>query len=175
MTEVDPNTVIDSDLDNPDQTPPPPAYPSTDSSTPSYDGDLATGDEQITGAPVDPPATTATVGTDPQTAATTADPGTTYKEDDLIGAAEGVFGKGEQGLASLIEDVLKKQGEPNAYIVGREAGGALVIGVRYGSGTLYHKVEGERPVYWTGPSVRSEEHTSELPSLIRNSYAVFGV
>ncbi len=27
------------------------------------------------------------------------------------------------------------------------------MGVRYGSGTLHHKVEGNRPVYWTGPSL----------------------
>ncbi|WP_114522308.1 DUF1134 domain-containing protein [Altererythrobacter sp. ZODW24] len=79
--------------------------------------------------------------------------GQTYKEDDLIGAAEGVFGKGAEGLARLIQDVLKKQGEPNAYIVGREGGGAFVVGVRYGSGTMYHSVEGEMPVYWTGPSI----------------------
>lgn len=79
--------------------------------------------------------------------------GGTYKQDDLIGAAEGVFGKGAHGLASMIEDILKKQGEPNAYIVGREGGGALVVGVRYGSGTLYHKIEGQQPVYWTGPSI----------------------
>ena len=79
--------------------------------------------------------------------------GAGYHEDDLIGAAEGVFGKGASGLADIIKDLLKKQGEPNAYIVGREGGGALVFGLRYGSGTLHHKVEGERPVYWTGPSV----------------------
>ncbi len=78
---------------------------------------------------------------------------TTYGEDDLIGAAEGVFGKGAEGLASLIEKALKEQGEPNAYIVGREAGGAFVVGARYGSGTLHHKIEGKRPVYWTGPSI----------------------
>ncbi len=78
---------------------------------------------------------------------------TTYREDDLIGAAEGVFGKGAQGLAGIIEDILRKQGEPNAYITGREAGGAVAVGVRYGSGTLHHKVEGNRPVYWTGPSL----------------------
>ena len=77
----------------------------------------------------------------------------TYGEDDLIGAAEGVFGKGAQGLAGLIEDLLREQGEPNGYIVGREAGGAFVFGARYGSGTLYHKIEGQRPVYWTGPSL----------------------
>jgi len=154
MTEVDPNTAIDSDLDNPSQTPPLPATgetpdygtPATD---PSLDSDLATGNEQVTGVPQD----SATGTTDPATTATSVDPSTTYKEDDLIGAAEGVFGKGAQGLAGLIEDILKKQGEPNAYIVGREAGGALVVGLRYGSGTLYHKVEGERPVYWTGPSI----------------------
>jgi len=78
---------------------------------------------------------------------------TTYQEDDLIGAAEGVFGKGAEGIAKLIQDILKKQGQPNGYIVGREAGGAFVVGLRYGSGTLFHKIEGERPVYWTGPSV----------------------
>lgn len=77
----------------------------------------------------------------------------TYGEDDLIGAAEGVFGKGAEGLAKLMEDLLAKQGRPNAYIVGREAGGAFILGARYGSGTLHHKIEGERKVYWTGPSV----------------------
>ena len=78
---------------------------------------------------------------------------TTYKEDDLIGAAEGLFGRGAEGLARLIQDILKDQGEPNAYIVGREGSGAFVVGVRYGSGTLFHAVEGNMPVYWTGPSI----------------------
>lgn len=77
----------------------------------------------------------------------------TYQQDDLIGAAEGVFGKGAEGLAELIQKLLKNQGEPNAYIAGREAGGAFVVGARYGSGTLFHKIEGQRDVYWTGPSV----------------------
>lgn len=86
-------------------------------------------------------------------ATTQAGSGETYGEDDLIGAAEGVFGKGAEGLAKMIEGLLAKQGRPNGYIVGREAGGALVVGARYGSGTLHHKVEGERRVYWTGPSV----------------------
>ncbi len=81
------------------------------------------------------------------------DPDTTYREDDLIGAAEGVFGKGAEGVAKMVRKLLAEQGEPNAYIVGREASGAFIVGARYGSGTLYHKVEGERPVYWTGPSI----------------------
>jgi hypothetical protein len=77
----------------------------------------------------------------------------TYQENDVFGAAEGVFGKGAEGLAKMIERIIGDHGRPNAYITGREAGGAFVAGVRYGSGTLFHKVEGQRPVYWTGPSV----------------------
>jgi len=77
----------------------------------------------------------------------------TYQEDDVLAAAEGVFGKGAKGLAQVIERIFKKQGRPDGYIAGREAGGAFIAGVRYGSGTLFHKVEGQRPVYWQGPSL----------------------
>jgi hypothetical protein len=79
--------------------------------------------------------------------------GGTVAKGDVFRAAEGVFGRGAEGLASLIEDLLKKQGEPSGYITGREAGGAFVMGLRYGSGTLHHGIEGDRPVYWTGPSL----------------------
>jgi len=86
--------------------------------------------------------------------ANTAAAGATYHQDDVISAAEGVFGKGAEGLAKMIESILKDQGEPNAYIIaGREAGGAIGLGLRYGSGTLFHKVEGNQPIYWTGPSL----------------------
>ncbi|HCB77057.1 MAG TPA: DUF1134 domain-containing protein, partial [Sphingomonas bacterium] len=77
----------------------------------------------------------------------------TFARDDLMSAAEGVFGKGAQGLAGMLEKVLSEQGRPNAYIAGREASGAFVLGVRYGSGVMTHKIEGQRPVYWTGPSL----------------------
>ncbi|MBU6269277.1 MAG: DUF1134 domain-containing protein [Sphingomonadales bacterium] len=79
--------------------------------------------------------------------------GKTYQQDDLIAAAESVFGKGAQGLAVMIRDVLSKQGEPNGYIAGREASGAIAVGLRYGSGMMCSKVVGRMPVYWTGPSV----------------------
>jgi len=52
-----------------------------------------------------------------------------------------------------MEKILKDNGEPNAYLAGREAGGAIVVGLRYGSGTMFHKVEGPMPVHWTGPSI----------------------
>jgi hypothetical protein len=77
----------------------------------------------------------------------------TVPQKDIFTAAEGLFGRGAEGLAGLIERILKDQGEPVAYISGQEAGGAFVFGVRYGSGVMHHQVEGERPVYWTGPSL----------------------
>jgi len=96
-------------------------------------------------APVPAPAPTAAPPPPPATQ--------TYAEEDVLGAAEGVFGKGAEGLAEIVRKTFKDRGQPNAYIVGREAGGAFIVGVRYGSGMLYHKVEGEQKVHWTGPSV----------------------
>lgn len=79
--------------------------------------------------------------------------GNTLSKDGVLRAAEGVFGRGAEGLAGLVEDILKKQGEPTAYITGSEAGGAIVLGVRYGRGVLHHKLTGDQEVFWTGPSV----------------------
>ena len=118
----------------------PPTAPPTDPTTMPVDA----------GAP--PVATTTTTG-DAATSSIATQTAPTYKKDDLIGAAEGVFGKGAAGLAGIVEKILKDQGEPNAYIAGREASGAFVVGLRYGSGTMQHTVEGQRPVYWTGPSI----------------------
>ena len=139
---VDPNTQIDADLV--------PGAPASDSAPP------------IQNYPADPPATaydeTGNIAAPDVAPAASAAPivtntGPTYQQDDLIGAAEGVFGKGAEGLAGMIENILKDQGEPIGYITGREASGAIGVGLRYGSGTLFHKVEGQRNVYWTGPSV----------------------
>lgn len=77
----------------------------------------------------------------------------TYQERDVLERAEEVFGKGAKGLAEIVRDSFRRHGEPNGYIVGREGGGAFIVGLRYGSGTLYHKVEGDKEVHWTGPSL----------------------
>jgi len=160
IRSIDPDTAIDADLvpgapaskaaetDTTVAPATPPAPPAADAPSARY--------EPESSMPTD---STATAGT--EAAPTTGRPsaetsvvtGPTYKRDDLIGAAEGVFGKGAEGLAGILEKILKDQGEPNAYIAGREASGAFVVGLRYGSGTLHHKVEGERPAYWTGPSL----------------------
>lgn len=144
---VDPNTAIDADLAPVPQASSTPTDPGVDPSARASSGTTTSA------APV--PLTTTATGA-PVTASSAPpalSPSESYQEDDLIGAAEGVFGKGAEGLAGIIEKILKDQGRPNAYIAGREASGAFVVGLRYGSGTLNHKVEGMRQVYWTGPSI----------------------
>jgi hypothetical protein len=133
--------------------------------TPPADSDLAPvpPGEAAYGTATAPaaPEPTAPVPTAPATPAPTATaepapapaPANTYAREDVLSAAERALGKGAEGVARLIERAFADYGQPNAYIEGREGGGALVVGVRYGSGTLHHKVEGEMPVYWTGPSV----------------------
>jgi hypothetical protein len=88
-----------------------------------------------------------------ETATAPAAADTTVPREDVFTAAEDVFGRGAQGLAGILENILRDQGEPTAYISGQEAGGAFIFGVRYGSGTMHHQIEGDRAVYWTGPSV----------------------
>jgi hypothetical protein len=146
---IDPNQAINSDLGPPPAASEPAAQDAGEAPPPEAPPSEAPAPEP--GFSQAAPA--AQAAQPPLQAATSAEPSDTYKEDDLIGAAEGVFGKGAEGVAKMIQSILKKQGEPNGYIVGREAGGAVGVGLRYGSGTLYHKVEGQMPVYWTGPSI----------------------
>ncbi len=145
VRSVDPNTVIDADLDQPA---PPPSTQAPLPDAPSVPNTLP--DAEPSSIPQEYPATPPQGGVVP---ANNGAGGPTYQRDDLIGAAEGVFGRGAQGVARMIENILREQGEPNGYIVGREASGAFILGLRYGSGTLHHRVEGQMPVYWNGPSV----------------------
>ena len=145
VQSVDPDSAYNAPIDGDLQPQPAP----TGEAAPATDAASASSADPTTAAPSASPQAAATT----DAAAAAGDTTQTYREDDLIGAAEGVFGKGAQGVAEMIRKTLKDQGQPNGYIVGREAGGAFFVGLRYGSGTLHHKVEGQRPVYWTGPSV----------------------
>lgn len=152
---IDPNAAIDGDLNGraAPRTPAPQDRLSQDEMT--VDPGPQDPMEQSAPPPAPAPAPTATTAAPagPVTAERTAAAEETFARDDLMSAAEGVFGKGAQGLAGMLEKVLSEQGRPNAYIAGREASGAFVLGVRYGSGVMTHKIEGQRPVYWTGPSL----------------------
>jgi hypothetical protein len=150
VATIDPNREIDGDL----ATRAPPARQAT-RSTPSQSPAQPQSQPQPGFDQSDPTAAPADPSTAQQQARAEATQraDTTYEREDLMAAGEGVFGKGAAGLAGLLEKVLKEQGRPNAYIAGREAAGAFVVGLRYGSGIMSHKVEGQMPVYWTGPSV----------------------
>lgn len=77
---------------------------------------------------------------------------TTYTSDEIVAAGHQFFGKISGGLATMVENIVGNYGLPNGYIIGQEASGALLGGLRYGEGTLYTKTEGERTVFWQGPS-----------------------
>src|SRR5206468_11245005 len=63
------------------------------------------------------------------------------------------FGRVSIDLAKVIEYAFQRAGRPNGYILGEEAGGAFIAGLRYGEGMLYTKDAGDHRVYWQGPSL----------------------
>jgi hypothetical protein len=77
----------------------------------------------------------------------------TFERNEIVKAAGDFFGGVSAALAELIEKVFKEQGRPNGYIAGREASGAIGIGLRYGDGDFVLKRGGRSKLYWQGPSI----------------------
>ena len=117
-------------------TPPPPAQPSP------Y-GDPA-GGTMINGQPI------GTVAPPPPPAPDKPGP---YNRDEVNREVMGFFEGGSRGLAEMVARAFKDLGQPVGFIKGNEGGGALVVGFRYGVGTLYLKGQPPVPVYWQSPSV----------------------
>jgi hypothetical protein len=76
-----------------------------------------------------------------------------YSSDEIIDAGHHFFGGISKGIASIVEKAADQWGQPNGYILGEEAGGAFVGGLRYGDGTLYTKDAGDLRVFWQGPTI----------------------
>jgi hypothetical protein len=76
-----------------------------------------------------------------------------YSSSEILDAGHRFFGAVSKSLAQVIEYTFSKQGRPNGYILGEEAGGAFVAGLRYGEGRLYTKFAGDHKVFWQGPSI----------------------
>jgi hypothetical protein len=76
-----------------------------------------------------------------------------YSDNELIESGHHFFGSLSRGLAEAIQSATKRWGQPNAYVLGQEAGGAFVGGLRYGEGTMYTRNAGDRKVFWQGPSL----------------------
>jgi hypothetical protein len=80
-------------------------------------------------------------------------PDGTYGPGELVNAGHQFFGTVSRGLAQIVEKAISNWGQPNGYVLGQEAGGAFVAGLRYGEGTLYTKNAGDLRVFWQGPSI----------------------
>lgn len=94
-----------------------------------------------------------TAAASPATGSASTPEGSGFSLDEVVSAADRAFGKGAAGVAKAIERAFAENGRPNGYIVGREGSGAFGLGLRFGKGTLHSKVEGNRTVYWQGPSL----------------------
>jgi hypothetical protein len=97
-------------------------------------------------APPPPPA-----AAPPQTYSAPAD--SRFSSSEIVNAGHRFFGTVSRGLAQVVEKAVSQWGLPNGYVLGEEAGGAFVAGLRYGEGMLYTKNAGDLKVYWQGPSI----------------------
>src|ERR1700736_3205706 len=82
-----------------------------------------------------------------------APPPNTFLPGELVAAGHRFFGGVSRGLATIIEKAVSQWGLPNGYVLGQEAGGAFVVGLRYGEGVLYTKNAGDLKVFWQGPTL----------------------
>jgi hypothetical protein len=76
-----------------------------------------------------------------------------YSSNEILDAGHSFFGSVSRGLAQIVERAGSQWGLPNGYVLGQEAGGAVVAGLRYGEGVLYTKNAGDLRVFWQGPTV----------------------
>ena len=100
---------------------------------------------QTTGT-IPPPAPTSEPPLPPPTA-------NQYSSNEIIDAGHHFFGSVSHDLAMTIQKAVSKWGLPNGYILGEEASGAFIGGLRYGDGTLYTRNAGDVRVFWQGPSI----------------------
>lgn len=76
-----------------------------------------------------------------------------FNSNELVDSGHQFFGSASRGLALTVQEAVRRWGEPNGYILGQEASGAIIGGLRYGEGKLFTRNAGERKIFWQGPSV----------------------
>src|SRR5579883_1179841 len=66
-------------------------------------------------------------------------PANQYSSNELIDAGHRFFGGVSRGLAMIVEKAVSQWGQPNGYVLGEEASGAFVGGLRFGgiNGSAY--------------------------------------
>ncbi len=76
-----------------------------------------------------------------------------FSPEEIVDNGHRFFGSVSRGLAEVVQEAGRRWGLPNAYVLGQEASGAFIGGLRYGEGKMYTRNVGQRPVYWQGPSI----------------------
>lgn len=76
-----------------------------------------------------------------------------FSTAELVDNGHRFFGTISRGLAQVVEEACRRWGQPNGYVLGQEAGGAFIGGLRYGQGTMYTRNAGDLRVFWQGPSI----------------------
>ena len=82
-----------------------------------------------------------------------ADTPAAFSTGELVDSGHRFFGALSRGLAEAVQEAGKRWGQPNGYILGQEASGAFVGGLRYGEGRMYTRNAGDAAIYWQGPSI----------------------
>ena len=76
-----------------------------------------------------------------------------FSINEIVDDGQRFFGTLSHGLADVVQEAASRWGLPNAYILGQEASGAFVGGLRYGEGKMYTRNAGNEQVFWQGPSL----------------------
>ena len=76
-----------------------------------------------------------------------------FSTNELVDNGHRFFGTVSRGLAQALEEAVRRFGQPNGYVLGQEASGAIVGGLRFGEGVMYTRNAGDLRVFWQGPSI----------------------
>ena len=76
-----------------------------------------------------------------------------FSPNELIDDGHRFFGTVSRGLAQTLEEAVRRFGQPNGYVLGQEASGAIFGGLRFGEGVMYTRNAGDLRVFWQGPSI----------------------
>jgi hypothetical protein len=76
-----------------------------------------------------------------------------FSVDEIVDSGHHFFGAVSRGLAEVVQEAVRRWGLPNGYVLGQEASGAFVGGLRYGEGKMYTRNAGDERVFWQGPSI----------------------
>lgn len=76
-----------------------------------------------------------------------------FSRSGVVAAVEEWLGVSAETAGTIVERAFADLGEPNGYIYGEEASGAVGPGLRYGRGEMLLADGTRKKVFWQGPSI----------------------